>query len=70
MLEIITESKNITQLLQEIKKHILVPDSILTDLNQISKLTGVDQQRISVEIFKAGLKRTAKKYHLINEQSN
>jgi len=65
MIKIKTESKNITELLQEQKKHIVVPDSVVTDLNNISKLSGVDQQRISTEIFKHGIKKAAKKYNLV-----
>lgn len=60
-----TETKNVNQLLQEKKKHILVPESIVSDLNNISSQAKVDQQKISTEILKSGIKRIAKKYHLI-----
>lgn len=64
-LKLTSETKNISELLQEEKKHLVIPETILSDLNKISDLAGVNQQRISTEILKAGLPRVAKKYHLI-----
>ena len=65
-----TESKNVNQLMQEEKKHIVVVDSIVNDLNTISEATGIPQQRISLEVFKAGLPKVIRKHQLINEQNN
>ena len=59
-----SETKNINELLQEDKKHILVPTSQLADLNSIADLTKVNQQRLTAEILKIGLQRMIRKYHL------
>lgn len=60
-----SEGKNVLQLLQEKKKHILIPESILSDLNNISSQARVDQQKITTEILVSGITKAAKKYHLI-----
>lgn len=66
MLKLKSESKDLTALLQEDKKHIVIPQTILQDLNSISKATRIDQQRLSTEILMKGLKRICKHYHLTN----
>lgn len=62
-----SEGKNVIQLLQEKKKHILIPESILSDLNNISSQAKVDQQKITTEILKLGIPKAAKKYHLVSK---